>query len=133
MMCGRVAAETASEWRARLNARNAEVMLWRLLRIGSTPYFMLGTSAEGPTRLRVDTPWDWRQRFVLRGFEVEPQAGGQARVSWRAEFSDRVAGSEGVVRGHVEIRWSHGRFGQPPEAKIYLDSPIAAVPGYHEI
>jgi hypothetical protein len=35
-----------------------------------------------------------------------------------------------VVEGHVEIRWSHGRFASPPEAKVYLDTPHHQVPGY---
>ena len=34
------------------------------------------------------------------------------------------------VGGHVEVRWSHGRFGGLPEAKVYLDTPHARVPGY---
>ena len=32
--------------------------------------------------------------------------------------------------GHVEIRWSHGRFNKQPEAKVYLDSTLATTPGY---
>ena len=38
-----------------------------------------------------------------------------------------------TVAGHVEIRWSHGRFAQPPEAKVYLDTPMADLPGYHPL
>jgi hypothetical protein len=34
------------------------------------------------------------------------------------------------VEGHVEVRWSHGRFAQPPEAKIYLDTATDEIPGY---
>jgi hypothetical protein len=132
-MCDRVATATALQWRGRVNARNSINMLWRLLRIGSTPYFMIGTSSSGPTRLRIDTPWDWRQQFDLLEFKIEAEPGGQARVAWGAKYHDRLADELGEVNGHVEIRWSHGRFGQPPEAKVYLDSAIDAVPGYHEI
>jgi hypothetical protein len=45
----------------------------------------------------------------------------------------KATGEQRTVEGHVEIRWSHGRFGQPPEAKVYLDSPHEEVPGYHEL
>ena len=31
------------------------------------------------------------------------------------------------------MRWSHGRFAQPPEAKVYLDTPMAQLPGYHRL
>ena len=34
------------------------------------------------------------------------------------------------VVGHIEVRWSHGRFGGLPEAKGYLDTPHHLVPGY---
>ena len=126
-----VADASARHWRRALGtATRRETMLWRLLRIGSAPYFVLGTTPEGPLRLRVATPWDWRQQFRLREFSVEPQAGGQARVGWATVVSDRHSGVDRAVEGHVEIRWSHGRFAQPPEAKVYLDTPHALVPGY---
>jgi len=37
------------------------------------------------------------------------------------------------VQGHVEIRWSHGRFSGAPEAKVYLDTPHANVPVFHPL
>ena len=37
------------------------------------------------------------------------------------------------MKGHVEVRWSHGRFSGNPEAKVYLDTAHAAVPGYHPL
>jgi hypothetical protein len=35
--------------------------------------------------------------------------------------------------GHVEIRWSHRPFCGLPEAKVYLDTPHAHVPGYRRL
>ena len=37
------------------------------------------------------------------------------------------------MAGHIEIRWSHGRFANPPEAKVYLDTPMDELPGYHRL
>ena len=125
----RVAANSAQRWRDAIGTK-AEPMLWRLLRIGSAPYFVLGASPKGFTRFRIATPWDWRQHFELRAFDVEARAGGQPMVDWRALVRTRADGSEAAVRGHVEIRWSHGRFCGPPEAKVYLDTPHVDVPGY---
>jgi hypothetical protein len=51
-------------------------------------------------------------------------------VGWRATVDDREAGCTRTIEGHVEIRWSHGRFAQPPEAKVYLDTPHHLVAGY---
>lgn len=132
-MCEVVSKQSARLWTLRLNAENVVSMLWRILRIGSAPYFVLGSDRRGSMRLRVDTPWDWRRRYKLRMFDVSPQAGGQPRVAWFAAYDDRRSGLTGHVHGHVEIRWSHGRFGQKPEAKVYLDVDHDSVPGYHAL
>jgi hypothetical protein len=127
-----VAAASAARWRAALagGASAAEAMVWRLLRMGATPYFVLGSSATRSLRLRIATPWDWRQRYTLRRLEIFPQEGGQPRVGWTAHVRERASGREHDLSGHVEVRWSHGRFGGPPEAKGYLDTPHHLVPGY---
>jgi hypothetical protein len=125
------ASASAARWRAALGRSGVqrELVLWRLLRIGSAPYFMLGARKAAGLRLRVATPWDWRQRFELRSLDVAAQPGGQPRVGWAAVVRDRQSRREREVRGHVEVRSSHGRFAAP-EAKVYLDTPHADVPGY---
>ncbi len=126
-----VAHGSAGVWRAALDrTRDRERMLWRLLRIGSAPYFVLGSSPRGSLRLRIATPWDWRQQFELRAFDVEARPGGQPMVGWRAVVRRRHDGDEVVVDGRVEVRWSHGRFSGPPEAKVYLHTAHTQVPGY---
>jgi hypothetical protein len=105
-------------------------MVWRLLRLNSAPYFVLGSSASSTLRLRIATPWDWRQAFRLRSFDVWARPGLQPCVDWAAYVEHRSGTARSVVRGHVEVRWSHGRFCGVPEAKIYLDTPHAEVPGY---
>jgi hypothetical protein len=131
-MVARVAAGSADHWRDAIGS-DAEAMLWRLLRIGSAPYFVLGTSSAGFLRLRVATPWDWRRNFELRAFDVQPRAGGQPMVDWRAVVRERTTRAERIVAGHVEVRWSHGRFAGRPEAKVYLDTAHAEVPGYFPV
>ena len=42
---------------------------------------------------------------------------------------DRELDTDRVIEGHVEVRWSHGKFGGVPEAKIYLDTPHHDVAG----
>ncbi|MFT7647980.1 MAG: hypothetical protein ACI8Y4_002730 [Candidatus Poriferisodalaceae bacterium] len=122
---------TAKKWRLALSTkRKQEAQLWRLLRIGDAPYYVLGAAKERSLRLRVTTPWDWRRRFEFRALEVWGEDAGQARVAWRATVRDHEAGGDRLVDGHVEVRWSHGRFAQAPEAKVYLDTPHQDVPGY---
>ncbi len=127
-----VARASVRRWEAAMDLRGGtgEAMLWRLLRIGSAPYFVLGSSADRSLRLRIATSWDWRQQFQLIAISMEGQAGGQPRVGWEAVVRDRTSHKLHAVVGHIEVRWSHGRFGGPPEAKGYLDTPHHLVPGY---
>jgi hypothetical protein len=128
------AAEGSSRrWGSSLNTRRSqEEMMWRLLRLQSAPYFVLGESAEGhPLAYRVQTPWDLRasHRFVSFRHWAE-QDRGQPIVGWEATYADHRSGAIGIVAGHIEVRWSHGKFAQAPEAKVYLDTPHHAVPAY---
>lgn len=126
-----VATASAERWRMGLDGpEERQAMLWRLLRMGSAPYFILGAGADHLLRLRIATPWDWRQRFRLVDFQVTTPPAGQPRVGWAAEVRDKDSGEPHLVEGHVEVRWSHGRFAGPPEAKVYLDTPHHRVPGY---
>jgi hypothetical protein len=130
-LCVAVAEASARRWNDALAGRtDRRAMLWRLLRLSSAPYYVLGTGGGGSLRLRVATPWDWHQRFELGHLEVFPEPAGQPRVGWAATVVERHDRREHEVRGHVEVRWSHGRLGGQPEAKVYLDTPHRRVPGY---
>ncbi|MEZ5376733.1 MAG: hypothetical protein R2733_09510 [Acidimicrobiales bacterium] len=131
-VCDAVSAESALRWRAALSQpRNPLRLLWRMLRITTATYFILGTSRADSLRLRVDSAWDWMQQYDLTSFEVVPVKAGQPQVAWAAAVTSRASGIERMVEGHVEIRWSHGRFLGSPEAKVYLDTPHVQVPGYN--
>jgi hypothetical protein len=110
--------------------RDRERFYWRLLRIHSAPYFILGRQPSGATRLRVLTPWDLRRRFSFEGLEIVPAEAGQPQIQWTASFKDLAAAASRETAGHVEIRWSHGRFCGAPESKIYLDTPHDQAVGY---
>jgi hypothetical protein len=131
-LADRVSFVSVHRWQQAMDERGGrgEAMLWRLLRMGSAPYFVLGSSASRSLRLRIATPWDWREHFVLGSVDVTTQQGGQPRVGWRAVVRDRSTSEVVELEGHIEVRWSHGRFGGPPEAKGYLDTPHHLVPGY---
>ena len=126
-----VSARSAERWQERLcDPRTRLRLLWRMLRIGDAPYFVLGTDGAASLRLRVASSWDWLQAFELRALEVAPRTAGQPEVAWRAVVRHRASGRTADVDGHVEVRWSHGRFSGAPEAKVYLDTPHERVPGY---
>jgi hypothetical protein len=127
-----VARASVRRWEAAMEVGggSGEAVLWRLLRMGSAPYFVLGSSAARSLRLRIATSWDWRQQYELMSIAMEPQCGGQPRVGWEALVRDRSSHEVSEVVGHIEVRWSHGRFGGLPEAKGYLDTRHHLVPGY---
>jgi hypothetical protein len=126
-----VAAGSARRWRDALRSpARREATLWRFLRVAATSYFVLGSDGDRMVRVRVGSPWDWRQSFRLRSFTVEPEPSRQPVVAWSAMVEDRARGDARTVAGHIEVRWSHGRFGGAPEAKVYLDTPHHEVPGY---
>ena len=127
-----VARASVRRWEAAMDVGggNGEAILWRLLRVGSAPYFVLGTAAARSLRLRIATSWDWRQQYQLISVAMEPQGGGQPRVGWEALVRDRTSYEVTEIAGHIEVRWSHGQFGGLPEAKGYLDTPHHLVPGY---
>lgn len=129
-----VSRASAELWREVLGGRaEQERMLWRLLRIYSATYFILGIDQRRTMRLRVMTPWEWRQSYQFLSLAVRAAGRGQPRVDWDATYRDLAAGQRRHVRGHVEIRWSHRPFYGPPEAKVYLDTPHAQVPGYRQL
>ena len=133
-LIGEVSGVSVERWKAALGDRaEQERMLWRLLRIYSATYFILGIDERQTMRLRVVTPWEWRQSYKFLSFDVLAAGRGQPRVDWLATYRHLASGQLRSVRGHVEIRWSHRPFCNPPEAKIYLDSPQQDVPGYLQL
>jgi hypothetical protein len=130
-LCARVSTASAQRWQANV-ARGgaAEKMLWRLLRIGNAAYFLLGADPHRSLRLRVASSWDWRQAYRLLDLDIAAATSGQPQVNWSAIYVERDSAQRRSVQGHVEVRWSHGRFAQPPEAKVYLDTPSDELPGY---
>jgi hypothetical protein len=133
-LCRSVATESAARWCAAMpTARDHLRVMWRLLRISDASYFVLGAERSDSLRVRIDSAWDWHQRYELRAFEVCARDSGQPEVAWRAAVRGRDDRETRDIDGHVEIRWSHGRFNGAPEAKVYLDTPLAGVPGYHAL
>jgi hypothetical protein len=133
-LCTTVAASSAERWRSAADSERKRLrLLWRLCRIGDAPYFVLGADRGSSLRLRVASAWDWMQDHDLLTLRIEAREAGQPEVGWHAEIVERATARRIDVHGHVEIRWSHGRFSGAPEAKVYLDTPHHEVPGYHPL
>jgi len=129
-MARAVAAESARRWSESLRGGERDMLL-RLLRISAVDYFMLGMHRGKPRRLKLVNSADWNARYSVVSFTAAPdEAALQPQVNWEAVVREGKA--QHTVKGHVEVRWSHGKFCGNPEAKVYLDTPAEDVPGYEE-
>lgn len=148
-MAAAVARESARRWEASAGGRERDLLL-RILRISAVDYFFLGTQRGRAQRLKLLNSADWNGTYRVKSFHAWPATDAlQPQVQWRAEIETRKPGTgapatatspdpamplfasrEHAVEGHVEIRWSHGKFCGNPEAKVYLDTPVEQVPGY---
>lgn len=133
-LCATVSEESARRWCAAVPAKGREELLWRLIRLTTAPYFLLGASPNDAFRIQVLTPYDWRQRYRFDGLDVYAgPAAGQPMVRWAARVTDKGTGEGRDVEGIVEVRWSHGRLNGAPEAKVQLVTPHERVPGYEPL
>ena len=77
-----VSKKSAETWQEALGEpAQQERLLWRLLRIYSATYYILGIDRHRTMRLRVMTPWEWRQAFEFRSLKVARPTGAGSRGS----------------------------------------------------
>src|SRR5690606_27345554 len=94
-----VADASAARWSATLAGRRDRLrLLWRMLRVSSTSYFVLGTAADRHLRMRIASQWDWMQDHDLRDLDISPRPAGQPEVAWTATIRPRSGGPEQEVR-----------------------------------
>lgn len=130
--CWQVAVASAERWTRSVGStsQHRTDFAMSLLRIPQAIYFLLGQNGRSSLRFKVLSRWDWAARYQMREFSVAPSRTMQPTVTWKLDVFDRHLGVEQSAVGHVEIRWSHGRFNKAPEAKVYLDSDLHHTPGY---
>lgn len=129
--CSAVSVESAARWKKSLvSKKQRSDFAMTMLRIPQAVYFLLGQRGKTAQQFKVLSRWDWATRYEVRQFAVQPSPAMQPTVNWRIDVLDRTTWTESSAEGHVEIRWSHGRFNGVPEAKVVLDSELHATPGY---
>ncbi len=130
-----VSQQSQHRWTATLRTQPARrEMLWRILRMQAAPYYLLGaTRRNEPLRYRIDTPWDFSQRYTLNEFTITTGQRGQPSVDWAATITNQATGTTSESGGYVEIRWSHGKLSGNPEAKVHLTTHPHDIPGYEPI
>jgi hypothetical protein len=132
-LCAAVSVATTLRWRRRLASATSSQrtqLLFRMLRIGGGPYWLLGTKGSAPVQLAVTDTRSWRNRFTLQRFTVLDAHAGQPQVDWRADVIDTATRTRHPIEGYCEIRWSHGKLMGHPECKVQVATPLEAIPGY---
>jgi hypothetical protein len=132
-LCRAVSEETARRWRRRLRGATPAQqtqLLFRMLRIAGGPYWLLGTKGAHAVQLAVTDSRNWRERFVLKRFDVVDAHAGQPQVNWRATVAERDSDTVHAVDGYCEIRWSHGKLQGHPECKVQVTTALGDLPGY---
>ena len=95
-LCTRVSSVSAERWRENVTRhRLQERQAWRLLRIGNATYFLLGADAKQSLRLRVASPWDWRQSFEFLDLDIRAGQAGQPQVDWSVIYRERATPGHG--------------------------------------
>lgn len=130
--CHAMASASADRWQQSMTTpRQRQEFALNLLRIPQAIYFLLGVDGQAPLRFKVASRWDWAKQYEVRSLTMLGRIGAmQPTVEWRLTVADHESQAERLIEGHVEVRWSHGRFLGAPEAKVKLDTPLGAVPGY---
>ena len=68
---------------------------------------------------------EWRITDVLAEPDLQRE---QSVVAFTVLYENKSTRQSGEAKFHAEVRWSHGKFKQAPEAKLYKDSRNWDVP-----
>lgn len=105
------------------------------LRLGDTEYVLCGLEKRSK-EFSVSIPdlSSWKRRWRLESVEAQPDLdSGQSLVRFELCFQNRQTKAIHVLKYHVQIRWSHGKFVGNPEAKFYKDFSWIEVPFFTKI
>jgi DNA modification methylase len=93
-----------------------------LFRLGTKEYVLVGTDNTKSYAVLLPSlnQWikDWEIIQVVASPDLERE---QSIVNLAVEYRNKVDKTLYTANFHVEIRWSHGKFRQSPEAKLYKD------------
>lgn len=109
-------------------------LLRYFLRLDAMPYVLIGLERNRPFSILVPSITQWKREWQLGEITAasDPSA-GQSVVRFSLVVTRGRARTGTTLPFHAEIRWSHGKFGGNPEAKLYRDFAWRDVPGFRQI
>jgi len=112
-------------------SRNAvlEHLVRHLFRMDSVEYISVGIEGNKVFAVRVPSITQWKKEWQILDILAKPDLlRKQSRVIITARFRNKISKDTHSAQFHVEIRWSHKKFGGAPEAKLYKDFKWAEIP-----
>jgi regulation of enolase protein 1 (concanavalin A-like superfamily) len=129
-MCHHVAQRSAEMFNKHIeeslkgNRRAAvlEEVARTLFRMDTNEYILCGVEVQQPFAVVVPSLTQWKSDWKISNIEAVPDPHRkQSVVAIVVTYESKQLKSSKTARFHVEIRWSHGKFRQTPEAKLYKD------------
>ncbi|MFH2102768.1 MAG: site-specific DNA-methyltransferase [Chloroflexota bacterium] len=100
-----------------------------LFRIDSVEYIMAGTDGSRKYAIKMPALSQWKKEWEIVDVEATPDLRkGQSIVNLNVQFKRKKEVEIYTAQFPVQIRWSHGKFAQNPEAKVYKDFSWSQIP-----
>ena len=136
-MCRKVATVSAERFNSKfLLAMRGPTKKWviesiarNLFKIDSIEYIMAGTEGGKIYAIKMPSLSKWKKEWEIVDIRAIPElTRRQSRVQLVVEYKRKNDTQIYSTSFHVEIRWSHGKFMQSPEAKLYKDFKWVDIP-----
>ena len=100
-----------------------------LFRIDSVEYIMAGTEGSNLYAVKMPSLTQWKKEWEIIDVQARPElTRRQSRVQLIVQYKKKKKPENFTANFHIEIRWSHGKFAQSPEAKLYKDFKWVNIP-----
>ncbi|HQF63555.1 MAG TPA: hypothetical protein PLT26_13725 [Anaerolineaceae bacterium] len=111
-----------------------ENIIKQFYRVNAVPYILVGLDKHHPFALRIPDITEWKQKWKIAALTASPDlTRGQSVVDICMTIEERPSKNRQLMRFHVEIRWSHGKFCGNPEGKLYKKFPWSTVPFFENL
>jgi tRNA A-37 threonylcarbamoyl transferase component Bud32 len=127
-MCHQVARVSAdifnNNYSASMLGRSSNAVLEQItrhfFRMNAVDYILGGIDKNNAFAVIVPELTRWKREWIITDVIAEPELDReQSRVQFLVHYKNRNSGITYTAEFHTQIRWSHGKFQNNPEAKLY--------------
>ena len=92
-----------------------------LFMIDASSYLLAGIEKKGNEKVAfiIQSSGEWKKGYQLLDIKAEAKSAGQPEVLIVVRLKDLSRREEFSLNIKAEVRWTHGKFGGQPEAKLY--------------